>query len=66
MTIYRHRIKALVDSGAAYTIISSKTVEKYWILYRVKETLILIVLANEKLIEYGNGIIRLETKTIDL
>ena len=65
VTVHGHRIKALVDSGAAYTIISSKTVEKYRIPYRV-ETPIPIVLADEKPMEYGNGMIRLETETIDL
>jgi hypothetical protein len=41
-------------------------VEKHGILYRVKKRPILVVLADERPIEYRNGIIRLETKLTKL
>jgi hypothetical protein len=34
--------------------------------YKIKDYLVLVVLANEKPIEYRNGIIRLETKLTKL
>ena len=66
VSVQGHKIKALVDSGAARTVISPQTVEKYELLYRVKKNPILIILADEKPIEYRNGIIQLETKLTTL
>ena len=40
--------------------------EKHEILYRIKDRLVLVVLANEKPIEYRKGIIRLETRLTKL
>jgi predicted aspartyl protease len=66
VSVQGQKIKALVDSGAAHTIISPQVVEKHGILYRVKKIPILVVLADEKPMEYGNGIMRLETKLTKL
>jgi hypothetical protein len=41
-------------------------VEKHKIPYRIKDCLVLVVLANKKPIEYRKGIIRLETKLTKL
>jgi hypothetical protein len=41
-------------------------VEKHGIPYRVKKRPILVVLADERPIEYRNGMIRLETKSTKL
>jgi hypothetical protein len=41
-------------------------VEKHRIPYRIKDTLVLVVLADKKPIEYRNGIIRIETKSTKL
>jgi hypothetical protein len=41
-------------------------VEKHGILYRVKKRPILVVLADERPIEYGNGMMRLETELTKL
>ena len=41
-------------------------VEKHGILYRVKKRPILVVLADERPMEYGNGIMRLETELTKL
>jgi hypothetical protein len=41
-------------------------VEKHGILYRVKKRPIPVVLADKRPMEYGNGMIRLETKLTKL
>jgi hypothetical protein len=66
VSVQGQKIKALVDSGAARTVISPQTVEKHEIPYRVKKNPIPIILADEKPIEYRNSIIRLETKSTKL
>jgi hypothetical protein len=60
------KIKALVDSGAARTIILPRVVGKHKIPYKVKAKPVLVVLADEKPMEYGNGMIRMETKLTKL
>ena len=57
---------ATIDSGAMHTMISSRTIEKYKIPHRVKKTPIPVVLADDKPMDYGNGMIRLETEPVTL
>ena len=57
---------ATINSGAMHTIILSKTIEKYQIPHRVKKTLIPVVLADDKPMDYGNSMIRLETEPVTL
>ncbi|KAG9186916.1 hypothetical protein G6011_01003 [Alternaria panax] len=66
VSVQGHEVQALVDSGAARTILSSRAVEKYEIPYRIKSKPIPILLADEKPMEYGNGMIRLETELTKL
>ena len=66
VSVQGQEIKALVDSGAAHTIISPRVVEKHGILYRVKKRPIPVVLADERPMEYGNGMMRLETESTKL
>ena len=55
---------ATIDSGAARTMISPRVVEMHEIPYRTKKVPMRAVLADDSLIAYGNGIIRLETKLV--
>ena len=66
VSVQGQKIKALVDSRAARTIISPRVVEKHKIPYKVKAKPVLVVLADEKPIEYRNGIIRMETELTKL
>jgi predicted aspartyl protease len=66
VSVQGQEIKALVDSGAAHTIISPRVVEKHGIPYRVKKRPIPVVLADERPMEYGNGMMRLETESTKL
>jgi hypothetical protein len=66
VSVQGQKIKALVDSGAAQTIISPQVVEKHQIPYKIKDHPVPVVLADKKPIEYRNSIIRLETKSTKL
>jgi predicted aspartyl protease len=55
------RLRALLDSGAGYTLISPRVVEKFNIPYQQKGQPIDVVLADGAPMEYGGGKIRLET-----
>ncbi|KAG9192563.1 hypothetical protein G6011_11297 [Alternaria panax] len=66
VSIQGQKIKALVDSGAARTIISPRMVEKHRVPYRIKKNPVPVVLADEKPMEYGNGMIRMETESTKL
>ena len=66
VSIQGQKIKALVDSGAARTIISPRVVGKHKILYKVKAKPVLVVLADEKPMEYRNSIIQIETELTKL
>jgi predicted aspartyl protease len=59
-----HKITAVIDSGAAWTVISPRVVEKHNIPYRVKDRPIRVVLADYNPMEYGSGLIRLETQPV--
>ena len=47
-------------------IISPRVVGKHKILYKVKAKPVPVVLADEKPMEYGNGMIRMETELTKL
>jgi predicted aspartyl protease len=66
VSVQGQEIKALVDSGAARTIISPRVVGKHKIPYKVKAKPVPVVLADEKPMEYGNGMIRIETESTKL
>lgn len=59
-----YTITAVVDSGAAWTVISPRVVEKFNIPFRIKDRPIRVVLADDNPMEYGKGVIRLETQPI--
>ena len=61
-----YEVLALIDSGAARTIISPRVVEGNNIPYQNKKVPMRVVLADDSPITYGNGWIRLETKTVTL
>ncbi|KAH7554709.1 hypothetical protein BM1_07370 [Bipolaris maydis] len=61
-----HEVTALIDSGAARTVISPRVVEKNNIPYRTKKVPMRVVLADDSPTIYGNGWIRLETEAISL
>lgn len=62
--IQGRKLRALLDSGAAWTIISPRAVEKYEIPFRIKDRPQRVVLADESAVEYGKGMINLETEEI--
>ncbi|KAG9194056.1 hypothetical protein G6011_04091 [Alternaria panax] len=66
VSIQGQKIKALVDSGAARTIISPRMVEKHGVPYQIKKNPVPVVLADEKPMEYGNGMIWMETESTKL
>jgi predicted aspartyl protease len=66
VSIQEQNIQALVDSGASQTIISPQVVKRHGIPYQIKSKPIPIILADEKPIGYGNGIIQIETKSTKL
>ena len=66
VSVQGQKIKALVDSGAARTIISPRVVEKHGVPYRIKKNPVPVVLADEKPMEYGDGMIRMETESTKL
>ena len=55
---------ATIDSGAARTMILPRVVEMHEIPYWTKKVLMRAVLANNSLIAYRNGMIRLETELV--
>jgi len=55
------KLRALLDSGAGFTIISPRAVEKLGLPYRVKDTPLSAILADNTPATYGKGKIRLET-----
>ena len=57
VVVHGKRMIATIDSGAMHTMISSRTIEKYKIPHRVKKTPIPVVLADDKPMDYGNGMI---------
>ena len=57
---------ALIDSGAARTMISARAVARYNIPYRNKKIPLQVVSAEETPVAYGNGTIRLETESVTL
>ncbi|KAH7563609.1 hypothetical protein BM1_00656 [Bipolaris maydis] len=57
-----HEVTALIDSGAARTVISPQVVEKNNIPYQTKKVPMRVVLADDSPTIYGNGWIRLETE----
>jgi hypothetical protein len=59
-------MKALLDSGAAITLISPKVVERLGIEYQTKKHPIAMVLADDSTIPYGKGMINLETKEVEI
>ncbi|KAH7562953.1 reverse transcriptase [Bipolaris maydis] len=61
-----HEVTALIDSGAARTVISPRVVEKNNIPYRTKKVPMRVVLADDSPTTYGNGWIRLETEAVSL
>ncbi|KAH7551149.1 reverse transcriptase [Bipolaris maydis] len=61
-----HEVTALIDSGAARTVISPRVVEKNNIPYRAKKVPMRVVLADDSPTTYGNGWIRLETEAVSL
>ena len=61
-----HEVTALIDSGAARTVISPRVVEKNNIPYWTKEVPMRVVLADDSPTTYGNGWIRLETEAVTL
>ena len=61
-----HEVTALIDSGAARTVISPQVVEKNNIPYQTKKVPMRVVLADDSPTTYGNGWIRLETEAVTL
>ena len=61
-----HEVLALIDSGAARTVISPRVVEGNNIPYRNKKVPMRVVLADDSPTTYGNGWIRLETEVVTL
>ncbi|USP73296.1 Reverse Transcriptase [Curvularia clavata] len=61
-----HKLQAIVDSGAARTMISPRVVEKYEIPYRSKKRPLQVISAEETPVAYGKGTIRLETELVTL
>jgi hypothetical protein len=61
-----HKGNALVDSGADISFISPRIVEKYGIPYQGKDTPNRIRLADGTAPGYGEGLIHLETKPMNL
>ena len=61
-----HAIKALINSGAAQTIISPRVVEKYDIPYQNKKYPLKVVSAEETPIGYKKGTIRLKIDLVTL
>ena len=59
-------MKALIDSGAARTMISPGAVEKYDIPYQSKKHPLKVVSAEETPVAYGKGTIRLKTELVTL
>ena len=57
---------ALIDSGAARTVISPRVVERNDIPYQTKKVPMRVVLADDSPTTYGNGWIRLETEAVSL
>ena len=57
---------ATINSGVMHTMISSRTIEKYQIPHRVKKTPIPVVLADDKPMDYGNGMIQFKTELVTL
>ena len=55
-----------MDSGAIKNYILLKIVERLKILYKLKENLYLLVIILENLIFYGNRVIHIKIKLVEL
>jgi hypothetical protein len=60
------QLRALLDSGAGYTLISPDAIERLEIPFRIKDEPINVVLADDAPMEYGGGKIRFETTEVSL
>ena len=60
------KVTALIDSGAARTVISPRVVEKNDIPYQNKKVPMRVVLADDSPTTYGKGYIRLKTEAVTI